>query len=94
MFIDTVLLKVANRCNLDCSYCYVYNMGDETWRSLPKRMSPKTERAVATGLGALLRSQGRDFSVVLHGGEPLLLGAPRLSSLLSRSPTRYVATIF
>jgi uncharacterized protein len=83
MFIDTVLLKVASRCNLDCSYCYVYNMGDETWRSLPKRMSPETERAVATGLGALLRSQERDFSVVLHGGEPLLLGAPRLRSLLS-----------
>lgn len=83
MFIDTVLLKVASRCNLDCSYCYVYNMGDETWRSLPKRMSPETERAVATGLSALLRSQGRDFSVVLHGGEPLLLGAPRLRSLLS-----------
>lgn len=83
MFIDTVLLKVASRCNLDCSYCYVYNMGDETWRSLPKRMSPETERAVSTGLGALLRSQGRDFSVVLHGGEPLLLGAPRLRSLLS-----------
>ena len=33
MFIDTVLLKVASRCNLDCSYCYVYNMGDEAWRA-------------------------------------------------------------
>ena len=84
MYIDTVLLKVASRCNLDCSYCYVYNMGDEAWRAMPKRMSPATEDAVAAGLGALLRSQAREFSVVLHGGEPLLLGDKRLGSLLSK----------
>lgn len=84
MFIDTVLLKVASRCNLDCSYCYVYNMGDEAWRAMPKRMSPETADAVASGLGLLLRSQGREFSVVLHGGEPLLLGTQRLGSLLSK----------
>jgi uncharacterized protein len=84
VFIDTVLLKVASRCNLDCSYCYVYNMGDEAWRALPKRMSPATEDAVAGGLGSLLRSQAREFSVVLHGGEPLLLGSKRLASLLSK----------
>ena len=36
--IDTVLLKVASRCNLDCSYCYVYHMGDDGWRYQPKLM--------------------------------------------------------
>lgn len=84
MFIDTVLLKVASRCNLDCSYCYVYNMGDEAWRAMPKRMSCATEDAVATGLGILLKAQAREFSVVLHGGEPLLLGEKRLASILSK----------
>jgi len=84
VFVDTVLLKVASRCNLDCSYCYVYHMGDEAWRALPKRMSAATENAVACGLGSLLRSQGREFSVVLHGGEPLLLGRQRLGLLLSK----------
>ncbi|PYD74848.1 cyclophane-forming radical SAM/SPASM peptide maturase YhhB [Novacetimonas pomaceti] len=87
MFIDTVLLKVASRCNLDCSYCYVYNMGDEAWRTLPKRMSLATEDAVARSLGELLRSQGREFSVVLHGGEPLMLGERRLASLFSKLRT-------
>ena len=37
--LDTVLLKVASRCNLDCSYCYVYHMGDEAWRDQPDRCS-------------------------------------------------------
>ncbi len=83
MHIDTVLLKVASRCNLDCSYCYVYHMGDESWRTLPKRMSADTQALVAAELGALMRSQGRPFSIVLHGGEPLLLGRHCLETLFT-----------
>ena len=83
MHIDTVLLKVASRCNLDCGYCYVYHMGDDGWRYQPKRLSPQVQASVCADLGDLLRTQGRPFSVVLHGGEPLLLGAVRLASLFA-----------
>jgi len=72
--IDTVLLKIASRCNLDCGYCYVYHMGDESWRRQPKRMSLDVVDMVADRLGALAEAQGRGFSVVFHGGEPLLVG--------------------
>lgn len=82
--IDTVLLKVASRCNLNCSYCYVYHTGDESWRSMPKRMLPATELVVAKELAALQQAQGRSFAVVLHGGEPLLLGVSGIDRLLSR----------
>ena len=37
--VDTILLKVASRCNINCTYCYVYNMGDSAW----KRMPPEPE---------------------------------------------------
>lgn len=84
MLIDTVLLKVASRCNLNCSYCYVYHMGDDSWRSMPKFMSLATEVAVAEELVALQRAQGMPFSIVLHGGEPLLLGSSRLQGMLQR----------
>ena len=83
MHIDTVLLKVASRCNLDCDYCYVYNMGDDGWRTQPKRLTPAVQERICADLGDLLRQQGRPFSVVLHGGEPLLLGAERLASLFA-----------
>ncbi|MES2902797.1 MAG: cyclophane-forming radical SAM/SPASM peptide maturase YhhB [Pseudomonadota bacterium] len=73
-----MLLKVASRCNLDCSYCYVYHMGDEAWRHQPKRMSDAVLQQVASRLAAQLALQSTPFSVVLHGGEPLLLGAERL----------------
>jgi len=84
VYIDTVLLKVASRCNFDCDYCYVYNMGDAAWRSLPKRMTTSTEVAVANQLSELYATQKRPFSIVLHGGEPLLLGQKRLEGLFGK----------
>jgi uncharacterized protein len=79
--IDTVLLKLASRCNLDCSYCYVYHMGDDAWRTQPKRMSPAIIRAAAYRLADLASAQGKGFSVVFHGGEPLLIGAAGFADL-------------
>ena len=82
--IDTVLLKVASRCNIDCKYCYVYHLGDESWRSMDKRMSLYTIDAVVNTLFELSEIQERPYSVVLHGGEPLLAGKDRLYHLISR----------
>ncbi|HEV7506751.1 MAG TPA: cyclophane-forming radical SAM/SPASM peptide maturase YhhB [Thermoanaerobaculia bacterium] len=80
--VDTVLLKVASRCNIDCRYCYVYNMGDSGWSRVPKHMSRETCRATAAALACLAREQGRPFALVLHGGEPLLLGATNLEYVI------------
>lgn len=82
--LDTVLLKVASRCNLDCSYCYVYHMGDEAWRDQPKKMSATVLEQVADRLAEQLALQGTPFSVVLHGGEPLLLGPAKLDKFCRR----------
>lgn len=72
--IDTVLIKVASRCNINCTYCYVYNMGDEGWADMPNHISPETTLAISNALSELTHLQTRPFAVVLHGGEPLLLG--------------------
>jgi uncharacterized protein len=72
--IDTVLVKTASRCNLNCTYCYVYNLGDENWKNQPRRMADEILDAVIGCLGELSHAQHRPLSVVLHGGEPLLLG--------------------
>jgi uncharacterized protein len=45
-------------------------------------MSEETVLACVQSLGGLANRQGKDFAVVLHGGEPLLLGEERLSLLL------------
>ena len=82
--LDTVLLKVASRCNINCSYCYVYNMGDDNWTHMEKLMSPETIDAVCNAFTELVSIQERPFSVVLHGGEPFLLGKKRLTDLLKK----------
>jgi uncharacterized protein len=81
--IDTVLIKVASRCNINCTYCYVYNMGDSGWAEMPNHISSETTHAVAKALTDLTSLQTRPFAIVLHGGEPLLLGPRKLSSVLS-----------
>ena len=81
--IDTVLLKVASRCNIDCAYCYVYHLGDLGWSRQPKQMSRQTCAAVAEALCDLTYGDGQQFAVVLHGGEPLLLGKDGLGYVVS-----------
>ena len=81
--IDTVLLKVASRCNIDCSYCYVYQMGDLGWLRQPKLMARQTCVAVGDALNELAFDYGCQFAVVLHGGEPLLLGRAGLGFVLT-----------
>lgn len=81
--IDTVLIKVASRCNINCSYCYVYNMGDNGWADMPNHISSETTEAVSKTLNELTHIQTRPFAVVLHGGEPLLLGQKKLDCVLS-----------
>jgi len=81
--IDTVLIKVASRCNINCTYCYVYNLGDDGWREMPNHISPKTTLAVSKALTELTQIQSRPFAVVLHGGEPFLLGPRKLDRVLS-----------
>jgi uncharacterized protein len=81
--IDTVLLKVASRCNINCAYCYVYNMGDSGWAEMPNHISHDTTLAVAKALKELTQIQNRPFALVLHGGEPLLLGPKKLQRVLS-----------
>ena len=71
--IDSVLLKVASRCNIDCSYCYVYQMGDLGWLRQPKLMARQTCVAVGDALNELAFGYGCQFAVVLHGANPYFL---------------------
>ncbi|CAM5633595.1 FxsB family cyclophane-forming radical SAM/SPASM peptide maturase [Streptomyces narbonensis] len=78
------ILKVANRCNIDCDYCYVFNSTDQAWRHLPSRMSVDVAQAVGRRIGEHAAAHNlQDVHVVLHGGEPLLAGPRHMADLLS-----------
>ncbi|MFI0397500.1 MAG: cyclophane-forming radical SAM/SPASM peptide maturase YhhB [Thiolinea sp.] len=81
--VDTLLIKVASRCNLDCTYCYVYQGQDHTWKLQPKIIHNNTIDSLCLALIAVSKIQEKGFAVVLHGGEPLLIGEDKLLKILS-----------
>uniref|UniRef100_UPI000D041F28 FxsB family cyclophane-forming radical SAM/SPASM peptide maturase n=1 Tax=Streptomyces geranii TaxID=2058923 RepID=UPI000D041F28 len=77
------LLKIHSRCNLACTYCYMYEAADQSWRQRPRSMAPAIVRGAARSIAEHAREHGlAEVHVVLHGGEPLLVGAERLEELL------------
>jgi uncharacterized protein len=79
------VLKVASRCNLDCSYCYVYHKGDDSWRDRPALMPDHVfEAALARMVQHCRRSQQRSLRIIFHGGEPFLAGRKRFGRWCQR----------
>ncbi|ODQ93407.1 hypothetical protein BFG51_04105 [Dietzia alimentaria] len=73
--INEYILKIESRCNLNCDYCYVYNMGDESWRSAPRMMSfDIAKRAAERIRDHAVRHDMPRIGLSFHGGEPLLHG--------------------
>ena len=79
-----VVLKVHQRCNLACDYCYVYTMADQSWRDRPLVMQRRTWQAAAKRMAEHAAAHELPFlRLILHGGEPLLAGADRLAELIA-----------
>jgi uncharacterized protein len=79
------VLKVHSRCDLACDHCYMYEGADQSWHGRPLTMSGEVisrtaeriaEHAAAHRLPAV--------QVVLHGGEPLLVGKPGLNRIATQ----------
>lgn len=68
----TVILKIAgDLCNLDCHYCFE--------KRKPASDAPYIDPDTLTAF--LTLCQGRPLNIVLHGGEPLLMGLTRYRKL-------------
>ncbi|MBT2188039.1 radical SAM protein [Sphingobium nicotianae] len=79
------VMKLASICNLNCSYCYVYNKGDETWKQRPPFMTVDVIEAVIDRiLRHVERSGQRKVRIIFHGGEPCLIGADAFDLVCQR----------
>src|SRR5262252_2378876 len=90
--ISQYVLKVHSRCDLACDHCYVYEHADQSWRAKPRYISPRTADMAAKRIAehAALHGLPQVF-LVLHGGEPLLLGKHRMRALLDTLTARVAA---
>lgn len=77
------IIKVASRCNLDCTYCYEYRHADQTWRLQPRQITSEVAYQAARRIAEHVeRHQILSIHLSLHGGEPLLLGKQVFTNLL------------
>ncbi|WP_216587822.1 FxsB family cyclophane-forming radical SAM/SPASM peptide maturase [Streptomyces brasiliscabiei] len=77
------LLKIHSLCNLSCDYCYVYFAADQSWRRRPTSMSLDTVRQAVDRIAEHVREHRLPaVRIILHGGEPLLVGKTHLEDVL------------
>jgi len=71
--IASLVLKLTETCNLDCTYCYMFNSEDKTYTRVPKYMRPETSLQVLARIEEYLQTYPEStVRLVLHGGEPTL----------------------
>jgi uncharacterized protein len=76
-----VVLKLAERCNLACPYCYYFHQSYDG-NSLTARMSDAVIEEIPRFLQRSMEQTNiRRFGIVLHGGEPLLLKREKVDHL-------------
>jgi uncharacterized protein len=75
-----VLVKLASRCNINCTYCYWFRDADVYKK--PAALSAESEEAFCRRLEEHIRRFELDrFLLVFHGGEPLLFPKRRFVAL-------------
>lgn len=75
-----ILVKLASRCNINCTYCYWFRDADVYKK--PAVLTPEAEDAFCDRLEEHIVEHALDeFTVVFHGGEPLLFPKRRFVKL-------------
>lgn len=81
--INYILVKLAARCNLDCSYCYWFRDADVMQR--PPILTQEAQDAWLRRVEEQITTyELSKFSFLFHGGEPLLFGRKRFEFLLQQ----------
>jgi len=87
--ITQYVLKLHSRCDLACDHCYVYQHADQSWRRKPQAMSQEAATFAAMRIAEHVAShQLSQVRIVLHGGEPLLIGTDRMRMVLTALKTQ------
>ena len=77
-----VVLKVTERCNLNCNYCYFFNAGDDSYKNHAAFISKDTVALLVRRLTEFSKERELErIAIHLHGGEPLLMSKAQLDSI-------------
>lgn len=80
---QSAIIKLNAWCNLNCTYCYMFNLGDETYKSVPREIPDDIWDLTCEKIGQHVDARLGVFNVVLHGGEPSLIEASAFERIVS-----------
>lgn len=87
--ITEYVLKVHSRCDLACDHCYVYEHADQSWRHKPQAISCETADLAGLRIAEHVAAHKLPtVRIILHGGEPLLLGRDGMREVLTALAAR------
>jgi uncharacterized protein len=87
--IDGLIVKTVERCNLNCSYCYMYQHADQSYLRRPALMSEEVfEHLLARVKEYNDPLNGHQTSLIFHGGEPMLMGVERFRTFAALAQER------
>lgn len=80
---NAFILKITSRCNLNCTYCYMFNKGDTSFLKKSKVMDRQVSiMTLKKIISYAMRQNLKSILIVLHGGEPLLAGQNWINNFL------------
>src|SRR6185312_8299852 len=70
---SSAIVKLTSFCNLNCTYCYMFNLKDKTYLNMPKFMNIEDMfQILDKTYDYIQKKRIKSFSIILHGGEPFL----------------------
>lgn len=81
-----LVLKVSERCNLNCSYCYYFNGGNMDYINKPAVMRYEVIEKICNDLIQYINDGNRinTVEVIFHGGEATLVKTDKLESFIKK----------
>lgn len=81
-----LIVKITERCNIACSYCYYFEDENRSPHSYPSRMSLDVWGDLLNFVrrGAL-EKEVDSVSIIFHGGEPLLMQKKQFDQMCDRA---------
>lgn len=77
-----IILKISERCNINCTYCYVFNKGNSLSEESAALISEDGVRHLKAFLErAAAQHDIERIQIDLHGGEPLMMKKRRFQAL-------------
>jgi uncharacterized protein len=81
-----IILKVAEVCNIACTYCYFFFGGDDSHSELPPYIEPGTVDSLCDFLASAVSTYRLSkVTLIIHGGEPLMWKKRSMNDLFERA---------